>query len=107
MFLSENNNEFVSFLCSDMEQNVMTNNSLSIHIETGDTCYKAFNTKESFYNFLLATQDELKHFIPKRISYHYKFEKCTCSYLPSFSLEKIDQLDLLSNKNAKIFDVQI
>ena len=37
--LSKDNNEFVSFLCSDMGQNLMTNNSLSIHIETGDIFY--------------------------------------------------------------------
>ena len=43
--LSEDNNEFVSFLCSDMGQNIMTNNSLSIHIETRDIFYKDFNDK--------------------------------------------------------------
>ena len=94
--LSENNNEFVSFLCSDMGQNIMTNNSLSIQIETGYIFYNDFNTKENFYNFLPAQQDELKQFIPKRISYHYSFEKYTRSYLPAFSLEEIDKLDLLS-----------
>ena len=96
MSLSENNNEFVSFLSSDMGQNIMTNNSLSIQIETGYIFYNDFNTKENFYNFLLAQQDELKQFIPKRISYHYSFEKYTRSYLPAFSLEEIDKLDLLS-----------
>ena len=101
MSLSEDNNEFASFLWSDMGQNIMTNNSLLIHIETGDIFYNDFNTKGNFYNFLLAQQDELKQFIPKRISYHYSFEKYTRSYLPLFSLEEIDKLDLLSNKNAK------
>ena len=79
----------------------MTNNSFSIHIEIGDIFYNDFNTKENFNSFLLAQQDELKQFIPKRISYHYSFEKYTCSYLPSFSLEEIDRFDMLSNKNQK------
>ena len=70
-------------------------------MRTGDIFYNDFKTKERFYNFLLAQQDELKQFIPKRISYHDSFEKYTRSYLPSFSLEEIDKLDLLSNKNAK------
>ena len=52
----------------------MTNNSLLIHVETGDIFYNDFNTKENFYDFLLAQQDESKQFIPKRISYHYSFE---------------------------------
>ena len=101
MSLNEDGNELVSFLCSDIGQNIMVNNSFSIHIETGDIFYNDFNTKENFYNFLLTQQDESKQFIPKRISYHYSFEKYTRSYLPSFSLEEIDRFDLLSNKNAK------
>ena len=99
--LSEDKNEFVSFLWSDMGQNIMTNHILSIHIETGDIFYNDFNTKENLYNFLLTQQGEIKQFIPKRISYHYSFEKYTHSYFPSFSLEEIHKLDLLSNKNTK------
>ena len=99
--LSENNNELSSFLCSDLGKNIMTNNGLSIHIETGDILYNDFKTKQNFYNFLLDQQDELKQFIPKRNSYYHSFRKYTRSYFPSFSLEEIDKLDLLSNKNAK------
>ena len=87
--LSEDNNEFVFFLCSDRGQNILTNNSLSIHIETGDIFYNDFNTKENFYKFLLVQQDELKQFI--KIN-HYSFAKYTRSYLPSFSLEEIHKL---------------
>ena len=89
LFLNENSNEFVSFLFSDIGQNIMTNNSLLIHMETGDIFYNDFNTKESFHNFLLVQQDESKQFFPKRVSYHYSFEKSTLSYLSSFSLEEI------------------
>ena len=96
--LSEHNNELVSFLGSDMGQNIMTNNSLSIHLEVGDIFYNNFNTKEHFYNFLQAQQDGLKQFIPKRLSDHYSFEKYTRSYLPSFSLKEIDKLDLLCHQ---------
>ena len=31
--INEDNNEFVSFLCSDRGQNIMTNNCLSVQIE--------------------------------------------------------------------------
>ena len=49
-FLSLNgdNNKFASFICSDIGQNIMTNNSLSIHLETGDIFYNNFKTKENF-----------------------------------------------------------
>ena len=58
--LNKDNNEFIAFLCSDTGQNIMTNNSVSIHIESEEIFHNDFNTKENFYNFLLAQQDESK-----------------------------------------------
>ena len=76
----------------------MTNNSLSIHLETEDIFSNNFNTNKNFYNFFLAQQDGLKQFIPKRLFDHYSFEKYTRSYLPSFSLKETDKLDLLCHQ---------
>ena len=39
--------------------------------------------------------------VPKRISYHHSFENYVKNFLPSFSLDDVDILDLYSNKNAK------
>ena len=64
--LNEDNKEFISFLCTDTAQNIMTNNSLSIHIKSGGIFYNEFNMKENFYNFLLTQQDESKQFILKK-----------------------------------------
>ena len=63
--LSADNREFVTFLLSDLGQNVM-NNSLSIYIESGDIFYQNFNTRENFYNFLIAQQNEETASIPKK-----------------------------------------
>ena len=52
--LNEDKNEFVSFLCSGIGQNTMTNNSLLIHVETGDIFYNEFNAKENLCNLLFA-----------------------------------------------------
>ena len=71
----------------------MTNNSLSIHIESGNTFYQNFNTNENFYNFLLAQQDGTKRIIPKRIAYHHSFEKYIKNYLPSFSIDKVETFE--------------
>ena len=54
--LSNNNKEFIAFLLSDLGQNLMTNNSLSIHIENGDIFSQNFNTGENFCNFLMIRQ---------------------------------------------------
>ena len=49
-FLSPNNynREVIAFLISDIGQNMMTNNSFSIHIESGNIFYRNFNTNENF-----------------------------------------------------------
>ena len=75
LLLSDENIGFVDFICSGRGQNIMTNNSLSIHVESASIFYQNFNTNESFYIFLLAQQDETKSIVPKRISYSYSFEK--------------------------------
>ena len=99
--LNEDNNEFISFLCSDNGQNIMTNDSLSIHVESGNIFYQNFNTHENFYSFLLAQQNETKAKTPKRIAYHYNFEKYIKNYLPSFSVKDIEKFDLFANTNSK------
>ena len=99
--LGEDNNEFVCYFCSDMGQNMMTDNSLSVHIKRGDIFYGNCNSNENFYNFLVVQQDETKQFIPKRISHHHSFERYMKLFLPAFSLEEDEKYDLLTNKNSK------
>ena len=92
-FLSRNNDnrEFIAFLVSGKEQSVMTNNNLSIHVESGNIFYQNFNTNENFSSFLIARQDERKAIITTCISYHYRFEKYINTYLPTFSIEDAEK----------------
>ena len=39
--------------------------------------------------------------IPKRIAYHYSFEKYTQKFLPSFSIDNVEKFDLFTNKSSK------
>ena len=68
LLLSNENREFTAFLFSDKGQNLMMDNSLSIHIESGDIFYENFSTNGNFYNFLFAQQDDQTATVPKRIS---------------------------------------
>ena len=63
--LSPMNKEFGAFLISGLGRQVMTENKLSIHVESGDIFYENRNTGENFYNFLLARQNDDAAFIPK------------------------------------------
>ena len=72
----------------------MTNNSLSIHIESGDIFHQNFNTGENFYNFLIAQKNDHKATVPKRFSYYHSFEHYIQNFLPSLSLDDVDKFDL-------------
>ena len=79
----------------------MTNNSLSIHIESGDIVHQNFNTGVNFYNVIVAQQVDQTAPVPKRISYHHSFGKYIQNLLPSFSIDDVEQFDLYAHKNAK------
>ena len=71
---SSQNRAFFPFLLSDQGQNLMTNNSLSIHIGSDDIFYQNFNTGKIFYNFIF------------RISYHHSFENTYRTFYLPFQL---------------------
>ena len=73
--LSPINREFVTFLLSDLGRQTMTQNKLSIHVESGDIFYDNHNTEENFCNFLLSQQNNEAAYVPKKFSYNNSFEK--------------------------------
>ena len=96
--LSLVNREFGSFLLSDLGRQTVTQNKLSIHIESGEIFYDNHNTGE---NFLLSQQNGEAAYVPKTISYRNSFEAYISSFLPSFSIEGQEKFDLLAFKNSK------
>ena len=83
--LSPNNREFAAFLLSDLGRQTMTQNRLSIHVESGDVFYNNHNTGENFYSFLLSQQNEKAAFVPKKFSYRNYFENYIITFLQDFS----------------------
>ena len=79
----------------------MTNNKLSIYIESGNIFYQNFHTNENVYSFLLAQQDETKAVIPKSITYYYSFEKHVKNYLPYFSVDDVKKFDLYESRSSE------
>ena len=49
--LSSINREFATFLPTELGRQTMTQNKLSIHVESGDIFYDNHNTEENFYSF--------------------------------------------------------
>ena len=66
--LSPINKEFAAFLLSGLGRQTMTQNKLSIHVESGNIFYDNHNTKENFYSFLLSQQNDEAAYVPKKFS---------------------------------------
>ena len=99
--LSPINREFSAFLLPDLGRKTMTQNKLSIHVESGDIFYDNHNTGENFYNFLLSQQNDEAAYVPKKLSYKNSFEAYIGSFLQSFSIDDQEKFDLLAFKNSK------
>ena len=101
LVLSPINREFAAFLLSDLRRKTMTQNKLSIHVESGDIFYDNHNTEENFYIFLLFQQNDEAAYVPQKFSYNNTFEKYITSFLQNFSIDDQEKFDLLSFKNSK------
>ena len=95
------NREFAAVLLSDLRRKTMTQNKLSIHVESGDIFYDNHNTEENFYIFLLFQQNDEAAYVPKKFSYNDTFEKYITSFLQNFSIDDQETFDLLAFKNSK------
>ena len=79
----------------------MTSNSLSMHMESANIFYQSFNINENFYSFISTQQDLTKALVSKCISYRHSFEKYIKIFLPSFSIDDVENYDIFANKNSK------
>ena len=79
----------------------MTQNKLSIHVETGEMFYDNHNTGGNYYNFLLSQQNDEVAYVPKKNSNRNSFEAYISSFLQSFSIDGQEKFDLLAFKNSK------
>ena len=86
--LSPINRGFAAFSLSDLGRQTMTQNKLSIHVESGDIFYDNHNTYKNFYSFLLSQQNDKAAYVPKKFSYNSSFEKYVSSFLQNFSKVK-------------------
>ena len=88
-------------MLSDLGRQTITQNKLSIHVESGDIFYDNHNTEENFYSFLLSQQNDEAAYVLKTFSYSDTFEKYITSFLQLFSIDDQEKFDLLAFKDSK------
>ena len=100
--LTGDNSDFIEFLSSKMGEQIMQENSMSIHLEHGNLFYDNVNTQESVNDFLLIQQDENTQIKNRKISYNQQFKNYLHQFLQSFDYDEIDKFDLYYDKNELI-----
>ena len=99
--LSSNNLEFLDFLQSDFCKEILENNDLKIHIETGNIYYKNIDTNESIFEFFKNQQNSSKGNIKFDFVYDGNYDNYFRWILNGFDSYKKSKLDVLSYKNIK------
>ena len=72
--LSTENQEFLDFLQWDLCKEILENNHLKIHIETGNIYYKNEDTNESIFEFTKNQQDVSKGIINYNLPFEGNFK---------------------------------
>ena len=98
---SSENIEFVDFLQWDYCKEILENNDLKIHIETGNIYYKNTDTNESIFEFMKNQQDSSKGEINSELSFEGNYNDCYRWILNDYDAYEKTKFDLLTFKNTK------
>ena len=99
--LSTENQEFLDFLQWDLCKEILENNHLKIHIETGNIYYKNEDTNESIFEFTKNQQDVSKGIINYNLPFEGNFKDYFNWITNDYDSYKITKFDLLTLKNTK------
>ena len=89
------------FLYSDIGSQILRENMLSIHTETGNIFFKNYNMNESIYDFLLRQQNETKKIIHATLTYKDSFSNFLTELYRNLTVE------VLSSDNDSILNLVI
>ena len=99
--LSTENQEFIDFLRWDLCQEILENNNLKIHIETGNIYDKNEDTNESIFEFIKNQQDSSKRMTNYDLSFEGSFKDYYKWILNDYDSYEKTKFDLLTLKNTK------
>ena len=98
---SNDTNEFLNFLQSNICKNLLEDNKLKIHTETGNIYYDNNDTNESIHSFIFAQANP----ISGKIDHAFTFDRNYTTYFQwltdAFNESTKNKLDILANKNSK------
>ena len=98
---NEDITEFINFLQGDICRNILENNKLKIHVDSGKIFYENEDTNESIFNFILAQNNPISGYIGRNISFDQDYKTYFQWVSSAFSETEKNKLDILTNVNSK------
>ena len=98
---NEDITEFINFLQGDICRNILENNKLKIHVDSGKIFYENEDTNESIFNFILAQNNPISGYIERNISFDQDYKTYFQWTSSAFSETEKNKLDILTNVNSK------
>ena len=95
------NLEFLDFLQSDDCRNILVDNKLKIHVETGNIYYDDKDTNESIHDFIIAQQNPISGAIEHNFVFDHDYITYFDWLINGFSTSQKQKLDIFKNKNSK------
>lgn len=99
--LSTSNLEFLDFIQSELGEQILQNNKLKIHIDTGNIYYDNKDTNKSIFSFVLNQQSPIHGIINYDLMYNRSYKNYFDWIFNWFVSYQNTKLDLLTFKNSK------
>ena len=98
--ISTSSDEFLDFLQSDVCADLMKNNKLKIHIESGNIYHEKMDTNESIYSISQNQEGETKKWIDFEFILSDDYNDYFMKYLVNIKDSEGERYNMLTNKNS-------
>ena len=99
--VNDDTTEFINFLQGNICKNILENNKLKIHVESGKIFYDNEDTNESIFDFISAQNNPISGEISRNFAFDQDYKTYFQWVGSAFDETERNKLDILTNVNSK------
>ena len=99
--VNDDTTEFINFLQGNICKNILENNKLKIHVESGKIFYDNEDTNESIFDFISAQNNPISGEISRNFAFDQDYKTYFQWVGTAFDETERNKLDILTNVNSK------
>ena len=99
--INEDTTEFINFLQGNICKNILENNKLKIHVESGKIFYDNEDTNESIFDFILAQNNPISGEVSRSFAFDQDYKTYFQWVGSAFNETERNKFDILTNLNSK------